>query len=77
MRRLTQLINGISAAADALSQALQTLDGAGDLLLKARHCRDTVTRCMQQLRALVDEAETMVDSKAWPFPGYGELLTTK
>ena len=32
---------------------------------------------MQALRALADEAETLVDKRMWPFPGYGELLITK
>jgi glutamine synthetase type III len=29
---------------------------------------------MQKLRVLVDEAETMVSSEAWPFPSYSTLL---
>ena len=52
-------------------------DAAGSLLNQARYCRDNVFLCMQELRCLVDEAEMIVDSKLWPFPGYGQLLTTK
>jgi glutamine synthetase len=29
---------------------------------------------MQLLRSVVDELETLVGKKYWPFPTYGELL---
>ena len=77
VRKLAQLINGISAQAETLDEAVRALEGAGDPLLQARHCRDSIFHHMQALRALVDDAERIVDDKLWPFPGYGELLTTK
>ena len=45
--------------------------------MKARRCRDAVYTGMLAVRALADEAEGIMDKKAWPFPSYGELLTTK
>ena len=77
VRRLTALINGIDGAADALAQSLDQLEEAESPLARARHCRDAIFRRMQEARALADEAEGIVDKDAWPFPGYGELLTTK
>ncbi len=77
VKRLTVLINGLDAAANALADSLSALEETGDPLLKARHCRDQIFRRMQEARALADEAEGLVDRDAWPFPGYGELLTTK
>ena len=40
------------------------------------NCYSIVTN-MEALRTLVDEAEMIVDDRLWPFPGYGQLLTTK
>ncbi len=78
LRRLTGLINEIGAHNEALHEAIQALDDLpADPLAQARHCRDCVFKRMQELRALADEAESIVDEKLWPFPGYGELLTTK
>ena len=61
----------------ALQSALDALDPAADPLTQARHCRDEIFAAMQALRARVDEAEGIVAQSFWPFPGYGELLTTK
>lgn len=41
---------------------------------QASFCRATVFVAMQELRTVVDEAETLVSAKHWPFPTYGELL---
>ncbi len=75
--RLTALINGIGGKIGELDEAARGLDAAGDSLGKARYCRDVIFARMQELRALADEAETITDKSLWPFPGYGELLTTK
>ena len=77
LTRLTALINGIGEKTGELDRAARELEQAGDSLARARFCRDAVFRRMQELRALVDDAETIVDKQAWPFPGYGELLITK
>ena len=77
LRRLAGLINGLGEKTQELDQASRGLDAAGDSLGKARYCREVIFRRMQALRALADEAETLVDKRMWPFPGYGELLITK
>ena len=77
VRTLARLIDGISERTEALSGSMLAIDLADDPLTKARACRDDVFQRMQEVRALVDEAEGIVDARAWPFPGYGELLTTK
>ena len=41
---------------------------------RANECRDVIIPAMNSLRELADEAETLVGSKYWPFPNYGELL---
>ena len=78
LRRLTGLINDLGAKNEALQEAMQALDAMpADPLTQARHCRDVIFERMQELRSLADEAESIVDERLWPFPGYGELLTTK
>ena len=77
LRRLTDLVNGIGENTEELDRAARGLDAAGDSLSKAKYCREVIFQRMQALRALVDEAETIVDKRVWPFPGYGELLITK
>ena len=77
VRRLDLLLTGIDEKKDSLEGSLAALDDSWGQLKRARHFRDQVFANMQALRALVDEAEMIVDQKVWPVPGYGELLTTK
>ncbi|MBR6187195.1 MAG: glutamine synthetase III [Clostridia bacterium] len=77
VRRLSLLLEGIDEKKEALQSSMDALDDSWDHLRRARHFRDQVFESMQALRSLVDEAEMIVDQKLWPFPGYGELLTTK
>ena len=45
-----------------------------DCLLTARVWRDKVVKAMDDLRKIVDMAETKVDKKCWPIPTYMDLL---
>ncbi len=40
----------------------------------AMHYHDDVFLSMQTLRSVVDELETLVAKKYWPYPSYGEIL---
>ncbi len=40
----------------------------------ALHYHDNVFLSMQTLRSVVDELETLVAKKYWPYPAYGEIL---
>lgn len=40
----------------------------------AAHYHDDVFLSMQTLRSVVDELETLVAKKYWPYPSYGEIL---
>ena len=77
VKQLSLLLSGISEKTEALQESVQALDAAWPPLDQARHCRDSIFQSMQALRALVDEAEPIVEESVWPFPGYGALLTTK
>ena len=41
---------------------------------KSEMYRDTVIPIMNELRAVVDEMETMTSTEYWPLPSYGELM---
>ncbi len=77
VRKLSALTCAIQEKIDALRESVDSLNPSDDPLTQARHCRDSIVTNMEALRALVDEAEMIVDDRLWPFPGYGQLLTTK
>lgn len=77
VRQLTTLAGKIQERNSQLQAAVDALDAAADPLAQARHCRDAIFSAMQALRVQVDKAEELVAQDFWPFPGYGELLTTK
>ena len=77
IQKLNRLLNEISSQNEALGACLQAMNEVEAPLAQARYCRDSIFSRMQTLRGLADEAETVVDEKIWPFPGYSELLTTK
>ena len=40
----------------------------------AMYCKDVLLPCMEKLRAVVDEAETITAKEYWPYPSYGDML---
>ncbi len=71
---LSHLLDAIDGAADGLAQAVEKLEGAGDITAQAFLIKDEIIPAMEALRKPCDEAETVVAQKYWPFPTYGELL---
>lgn len=57
-----------------LEDALFSLQGGAELLTCARFYRDNILTAMLELRLIVDELETLVAKKHWPFPSYAKLL---
>ena len=71
--KLSVLTDAIMDNAESLTSAVAVLP-EGDIVAEAAAIRDTVLPAMAALRALCDEAETLTDKSAWPFPTYSELL---
>ncbi len=71
---LTVLCAEFSDKIDALESALCVLHAEPVSANKANICRDSVIPCMDELRVISDEMETIVGEKYWPFPNYDELL---
>jgi glutamine synthetase len=75
---LIGIISNLSASIyrnmEELDNSLLEAKGQETSLHVAKYYRETVFVNMQQLRSVVDELETLVGKKYWPFPTYGELL---
>ena len=72
--KLSVLTDQIAVKADDLENAIVQLKGADGVIDESAQIRDTLIGAMAQLRAVADEAETLIAEKYWPFPTYGELL---
>jgi glutamine synthetase len=59
---------------EALETALAKCGDEQEILARAKHYRDNVFMAMFDLRMIVDELETLIAKKHWPFPTYAELL---
>ena len=75
------LVSKLSLRAASLSSKIDTLDSLllktkdfSDLAECAKFHHDSLFATMQELRAIADELESLVDENAWPFPTYGQLL---
>lgn len=75
------IVTQLTLRAESLSKKIDELDslllGAKehtDMLDCANFHHNSIFAMMQEVRAVADELEAMVDEKAWPFPTYGQLL---
>lgn len=72
---LSQLTSEMRNKILVLENAINTFDNCKvNALDKAKLARDEVVVSMNELRNVVDEIETRVDSKIWPMPTYVDLL---
>ena len=72
--KLSGLEDLIYDRAGELEDAAEELKGIEDITEQAYFIRDSILSKMAALRVAADEAETLTDSKYWPFPTYGDLL---
>ena len=73
-KKLSALAGCIYEKVAILEEALINVSDKTDLLEEAQTYKSDVFVKMQELRACVDEAETITASDFWPLPSYGELL---
>ncbi|MBE6678877.1 MAG: glutamine synthetase type III, partial [Ruminococcaceae bacterium] len=74
LKRLCDLLGLISASGKALETELANVKQIDDRQTAAEYYRDKVIPVMKTLRSAVDEAETVTDRSAWPYPSYSQLL---
>ncbi|MBQ8786643.1 MAG: glutamine synthetase III [Oscillospiraceae bacterium] len=72
--KASSLTNSILEATDVLDEKLLEVKNCSEGEPTARYYRDVVFAAMQELRAVVDELETITPDKMWPFPTYADLL---
>ena len=76
------IIKRLSGLQDCAYKKLAALDNAiigvkevgEDPIEVAIYYKDSVITAMTELRAVVDEMETLVSSDYWPYPSYGDLM---
>ena len=75
---LLQKIAGFSdklyAEAEKLEKDIEKAPKADDMLKIAKYYRNTIFEQMEKTRKPADEIESLVGSKYWPYPTYGDLL---
>ncbi len=49
-------------------------EAGDDPIAVAAYYKDAVIPAMNELRAVVDEMETLVSSEYWPYPTYADLM---
>jgi glutamine synthetase len=74
LRKLSSLKDFIASKCDELAISLESVRAQGDIILKSNLIRDELLPDMNELRAMVDEAETMTAAYKWPYPSYADLL---
>ena len=81
VRSETKTLSRLSADADAMSDAIDTLQDAVDAAKalpteadKAVAFHDNVLPAMDTLRAAADDAETVCGEDYWPLPSYSKML---
>ena len=76
------IIKRLSGLQDCAYKKLAALDNViigvkevgEDPIEVATYYKDSVITAMTELRAVVDEMETLVSSDYWPYPSYGDLM---
>ena len=72
--KLSRLSTSLIKKLEALENSLLEAKSHSDALSVARYYRDKVFVAMSELRLTVDELETVVAKKHWPYPTYAEIL---
>ncbi len=72
--KLSSMADLIYSRTGELEEATSKLKTVEDIQERANYIRDEILPKMSAVRVVADEAETMTDSKFWPFPTYGDLL---
>jgi len=74
VNHLNILLESLHIESEKLKEAIDLASSKLDIMEKGIAVKENVIPCMQALRCISDEAETLVGSNYWPFPTYGQLL---
>lgn len=71
---LSKVYSQISKGIDVLKVALKTCESEKDILKQAHSYAEKGGKALEELRAAVDEAETMISKDLWTMASYQDLL---
>ena len=74
LTKLSAATNALSAAIETLDKALAALDSGSDALAQATFTRDSILSAMVEVRKHADALEGLVGKQYWPFPTYQDIL---
>jgi glutamine synthetase len=74
MTNVAKLSASLLTKLSALEKVLLESKEERDIASQARFYREKIFAAMLELRLTIDELETMVAKKHWPFPTYGQIL---
>lgn len=74
--RLSAANKEIYNLSEKLKMTVARAERTEDVLEKAKIYHDEVLKLMADIRKYADSAESVVPSKYWPYPSYGELLSS-
>ncbi len=74
IEKLSELNARAYRGVEKLRLADKAATAISDVEKRAEACRDSVLPAMEELRAAVDEMETVTSSEYWPMPTYGDLM---
>lgn len=72
--KLSKLAEDLLAKTQKLDNDIEAQRPTADNLAEAKYMRSVIFEDMQDTRKTADEMETLVGSKYWPYPTYGDLL---
>lgn len=72
--KLSKLSTCLIKKLDTLESSILETKSQKNALCLARFYRDRVFGAMSELRLIIDELETLVAKKYWPYPTYAEIL---
>ena len=74
LTKLDALSSSLINRIDSLERDVLSAKSVTDAQENTLHYREKVFMSMQTLRSIVDEIETIMPKKYWPFPSYSEIL---
>ena len=74
LRNISEHATAMLRTSEALDEALEEAKSECSTEQHATCCRDRVFTVMCELRVIVDELETLVAKRHWPYPSYADLL---
>ncbi|MBQ3668249.1 MAG: glutamine synthetase type III, partial [Clostridia bacterium] len=76
LKELSSLADSIWEEVNHLNSEINKASDGGVTSQSAKAFSTNVLTSMLALRRIVDKAEALTDSKLWPYPSYGELLSS-